>query len=237
MNPRQGGGLVAVITKPDDLADGLLKPRPVEVGRSVVDRIAAQDNERLDLAFSDGGGQFGDGGRRFPGRFDKIDRISEVAESRIDRISDRVHGGREVGAGHNQGFALVFGEVGRAFIDPFRLDVEALGQGRKCLVAGHLGGERRSKGEHVAARQAEAVIGHTARQRHSAFGRVETIHRVVLAGHPAPLGEFSGKIKAARFRAQKIGVDGNNPLRLPKLIDRPDVPAECGVRGGERGLV
>ena len=104
-------GLVVVRAEVDAEAHLLKARAEVEVGRRVVDGVAADDDEHLDLALVDVGQQLSqrldviDGVR--VNRLGVHDGLPRVAERGVDRVRERVDDGRRVLARDHDGLAAV----------------------------------------------------------------------------------------------------------------------------------
>ena len=194
-------GLVGMVAKTDNFADGFLERGPIQLGGRVVSGIASEDDKSFDRICRDGLGEVRDGDRLIGGDFDEVDRAADVSERRIDRVGDRMNRCGLVRSGDDETGALVRGEIGSALGNPLRLDIESLGDARIDCVAGDFAGEGRRKRKDMAAGEAEAMVGHRAGERKRTLGHVESIHRVFFFRYATPLGEFAGVIKATRLGA------------------------------------
>jgi len=67
-----------------------LRGGPVQIRRRVVNRVAAHDDERRDLARVERRGQRGQIFRDGRGRFDQLHRLANAAELVVDRVSDQM---------------------------------------------------------------------------------------------------------------------------------------------------
>ena len=130
-------------------------------------------------------------------------------------------------------------QVSRAFDDPLLVDRQPLGERRER--SGHIGRklspEGRRKGQHVTRSQPQPMIGHAAGESQPALRHVEAVHRVVLLGHLAPLGETPRVVAGGRLETDEIGIDRDHPLRLGEMIDRLDRSAKRRARRRDRRFV
>ena len=226
-----GGGLVergAMITETDDFLGGLDGGAEVDVGRSIVNRVATEDDEGLGRL----GGEGGNRQRRGSRSGDILDGGTEGLVREEDGAM-RVSG--KMIAGNHEGFALGLNEVGGAFGDPLGLDVDAgdlalegSGGGVTCLREDFGGEENRESGD-VRGRRAETVIGGGASQREGRFDDVETCHlvgllgRVGTAGVRIGAGVFDGRV----MRPEEIAVEAQHAAGLGVIRQRAG--AEDGV--------
>ena len=204
---RQRGGLVGRIAEANHLTDRCLQRRPIKVGRRVVRRIAAKNNECLDRTGLNRRRDIGNRSSRRGLNRDKIHRLADIAEERIDRVGDRVDLRREVRAGHYETLAFVGAEIVSAFIDPLLADkrFEPFRQRLEYIGAiNRLKPDSRREREHVAGGEAEAMIRHAACEGECAFRHVEAVH-VVVCGASLP---------AARGSATRIDRLGKRGLHL-----------------------
>ena len=126
---------------------------------------------------------------------------------------------------------FVVQQISRALGEPLGLRVETLGEFGERSLAGDFFRERRGEREDVAAREAQAMIGHRAGQRERALRHIKAVHRIVFLGDATTFREFAGVIQAARFAAQEISIEGNNALSLGETVNRFHRLAENGLRG------
>ena len=186
--------LIGVITEAHNVADGFLQRGPIQFGRSVVCGIAAEHNEGLDGAGLDSGGEIGDRRGLAGGNFDEIDRTADVAEGGVDRVRDGVDGRGLMRTGDDKRRPFVVQQISRALGEPLGLRVETLGEFGERSLAGDFFRERRGEREDVAAREAQAMIGHRAGQRERALRHIKAVHRIVFLGDATTFREFAGVI-------------------------------------------
>ena len=110
----------------------------LEVGRRVVRGIAAEDDQRLDLALVDRLGQVAERPRRGPGRgLAELDRLAQVPQRRIQREGQGVHQRRLAPARDDDRLSGMGPEVGGHLANPLRIKLrrglvrfQGLSQGR-----------------------------------------------------------------------------------------------------------
>ena len=103
---------------------------------------------------------------------------------------------RKMRAGDHERFTLVVNQILSAFIDPLLTDegFKPLGEGLENVGTEGLAPDRCGQGQHVARRQAQAVIGHAARERERALRHIEAVHRVSRFRDTTAFREFAGVI-------------------------------------------
>ena len=231
--------LVHLIPVTDHIRNGSLQGGPVEVGRGVVNRVAADDDERLHRPGLDGGSQVPQRGGAARFRDDKIDRPADGAERRVHQVRERVHGGRLVGAGNNQALPGVCQQISGTFGNPLRFDVDPLGERSVVSGAEDTAGQGGRQCRHVAARHPQTVVGHRTSNRETALGDVQPVHPAGVGGrrHAAAPGEGTRVGERGRVGVQEIAVQANNPPRSIEVVKRFDVVPKGHAPGLHRRLV
>ena len=237
MHAGQGRGLVGVIAVADDLRHRLHQRTEIEVGRRVVGGVAAEHEEGLDRAGLQRGGKGLDGRGAGGLHGHKVDRRTEIAELRVHRVSEHVDRDGLVRPGDHEAGAGVLPQVLGALRNPVRVDLQSLGQRCEIFRPEHLVRHGGREGEHLAAGDAQAVVGHAAGKRETALGDIQAVHLVFLLRDAAALGEFAGVVERAGLGVEEVGVEREDALGLRETVDRLHVLAERGLRGRNRRLV
>ena len=233
------GGFVDMVAEPDNLGHGLLPRRPVEIHRRVVNRIAFENEESLDRAGLDARSQLLDRRRGRRLHRHEVDGLTDIPQRGVHQVRERVHHGRLVCTGQDEAFTLVRQEIGGALGDPFRLDLQPLGQPGVGIGPEHAAREGRRERGHVAAGDAQAVVGHRSSDGEPAFRHIQPVHLtgVVLGGDAAALGEAARMGGRRRVGLEKIAVQTDDAPRLREAVHRFQIAAESGAGGLDRRLV
>ena len=233
------GRFVGRVAQPNHICNRSLQLSPVEIDRRVVNRVAPENHQRLDRTGFDRTGEVGkgSGGRCFDGH--EINRLSDIAEQRVDRVGDGVDLRREMRAGDHERFTPVIDQILSAFIDPLLTDegFESLREGLENVGAEGLTPDRCGQGQHVARREAQSVVGHAAGERKRTLRHIEAVHRVSRFRDATALCKFASVIQTAGLGVEKIGVEGEDAFSLGEAINGLHLGAENSLRGGDRRLV
>ena len=237
-----GGGLVegrTVVTEADDLLGGLDGGGEVHVGRRVVDGVAAEDDEGLGRLGDERGNRQGGGSR-------SGDVLDGGAEGLVGEEDGAMRVGGEMVAGDDEGFALGgLDEVGHAFGDPLRVDVDARdlalegGGVGGTLLREHFGGEEQREAGDVGRGRAETVIGGGAGQREDGLDDVEARH---LLGFGGRVGATGGGVGAGVFDggvmgAEEVAVEAQHAAGLGVIGERAGAEDGVGAVLGDRGVL
>ena len=222
--------LVLVVGHANHVLRAALQITPLELRRSVVSGIAAENHERADLAFFERRRQLRE--RRIFGRraFAHLHRRAETASRRVDRVRDQMHRqGLSITREHRD-LAAIFrvGQILRAFGNPSLVRLAARGQTpeRRDQIALHrrlgflddLERDLRRDLNHRARGRAHPVIRRRARERHQRFHGVEPVHWIAGLLHFATLCKATSHANGIGLDPQKITVQRENHRRLIQAV-------------------
>ena len=236
-----GRGLVegrTMVAEADDLLGGLDGGAEVHVGRRVVDGVAAEDDEGL--------GRLGDErGDRQRGGSRSGDVLDGGGEGLVGEEDGAMRVGGQMVAGDDEGFALGgLDEVGHAFGDPLRVDVDARdlalegGGVGGTLLREDFGGEEDREAGDVRGSGAETVVGGGAGQREDGFDDVEARH---LLGFGGRVGATGGGVGAGVFDgcvmgAEEVAVEAQHAAGLGVIRERAGAEDGVGAALRDRGV-
>ena len=228
-----------MVTEADDLLRGLDGGAEVHVGRSVVDGVAAEDDEGLGRLGDERGDRQGGGSR-------SGDILDGGSEGLVGQEDGAVRVGGEMIAGDDEGFALGgLDEVGHAFGDPLGVDVDARdltlegGGVSGTLLREDFGGEEQREAGDVRGSGAETVVGGGAGQREDGFDDVEARH---LLGFGGRVGATGGGVGAGVFDggvvgAEEIAVEAQHAAGLGVIRERAGAEDGVGAVLRDRGIL
>jgi hypothetical protein len=246
--------LVEVSREADAGGDLLQRVGEGGIGRRVVGRVAAEDDEGVDLAAVDVDGERLDAHRLVRlvrvGRLVQVNDRAEVREPLVEGVSEGVDARRLARADHDDAAAAVGDELGADLVEP--LGVDTFGR----LAGGDGPGERAHVDplarEHLAERQevaldvtggeAQAVVRVGARGREVRLHHVEAAHAVGRLVQLARQGEAARVAQHARLRLEEVAVERDDDLRLGEVVDHRDRATEgdaaafAGVRFADGGV-
>ena len=155
LDARGSRSLVDVVAVANDLGQGLLQRRPIQVDGRIVNRVAAQHDESLDAAGLDGGGEVLEAARRHRLSRDKVNRVAHVAEIIVQQVGNRMHHRRLVRACDDKALATMGPQIVGARFEPlvFPREIEAGRMAGQSARAQNRIGQGRGKRRHMAARQ------------------------------------------------------------------------------------
>ena len=225
----------------------------LEVGRSVVDGVAAQDEQRADRALADVVDEGLEAGRWVGlerlGDGVVADGVAGVAERSIERVHERVDARGLPRAGDQDALGAGASELLGDDRDPLGGDGRRRGAGEVLESADvdrvaprELLRERDQVALDVLRGEAQAMVGVHAGRRERRLDDVEAAHRVVRAVRElATGGEVPGRLDVAGLGAEEVAVEREDDLRLRVIGDDVDDLAEgdaralAGVRVVHRG--
>ena len=201
-------GFILEKTEVNRVRDFAEKSGEIEVCRSVLGWIDAEQEEVVDATLIDRGGKVFDGSGVAGVGFDWLEGGADVAEGAIDRVDERLERGRGERASEDDRAAGVRGEIGGAFFDPIRIDGgfrlgECFGNGCEVRVVGFSrNGEGQLAGEFTEFGRfaAQAVIRHAAGDREVVLHGVEAVHWGAFLIGTATGGEALGETDACLDR-------------------------------------
>ena len=239
--PRGSGGRL-VFVKPEAHADRDTgeKFAEAQIGRRVVNRIAAEDEKILHASGLHGGRQFRDGCGRSGLGAHAAQGLARSTERIVDGQAERLQSGRLLVADNYDTFAGRCGEVLGAFGDPLgiggkRTFRERGDHGRQIGIAGQRGDllcESAEEGANLGRLHAHPMVGHAAGRRIMRLGDVKPVHRLTRLADAAARHEAAHLVEPAEGRIEKIAVDGENFVRAAEIGNYDSVCAEARSDGG-----
>ncbi len=231
---RELGGLVEIQAVIDDQAD-LAEPfGEFQLCRCGKDRVVAQDDQDLDLPRVHRGRKLGE--RRMLADRVRLDRRTvshcraDVSERLVHRVRERVHGGRLIVAGHDNGPAAMRLQVLADGGDPL-LGERARRAGLSAARAPTAAARLLRESLDIRRAQRQAVLGLDAGQRRRALNRVEPIHPGGFFGNSAAIDEVARVAHHRGARAKEIGVERHDDVGLVEVIDRRCPPSRMPAEG------
>jgi hypothetical protein len=212
-------GLVVVEAEVDAQIDLAERLHEAEVRGRREDRVAPNDDERRDLArvhVLDERLKRSRLVRRAAGNRRRVgDGVPGIAKHLVDRVRDRVHGGRLRFARHHQAPARV-----RLQVRCNCLDERIRGGGRGD--GADRDGERVRKGFDLGRRHRPPMVGARARQRRRGLDGVEAVGALGLAAR----GEVADVARHGRARSEEVGLERHDDVGLVEGVPRLDHLAE-----------
>ena len=254
-------GLVVVQAQVDpqaDLAAGECLGE-VEIGRSVVGRVAPEDDERVDGTGVDVAAQLAQRadliGRAFINARQVLDGLAHVAQRMVDQVGQRVNLLRLRVARDHQAPSAGALQVAHHRIDPFvvlgepirKRDLDRRGRPADTNRTGDGPDDR----GYVLRRNGQPVIGRGAGDGRRALDGVQPVHGNRGRGVIRPAtediiarrllrlatrGEGPRILEPARSPRQKIGVESDDHIGLVQMIDRLHLFAERLPAAGVNGV-
>ena len=233
------GGLVVVEPEMDAERHLVHPGGEVEVGGRGEDRVASEDHEKGDRPAVHVGGEI-------PERRELIDRtrlhrrgvedrLSHVAELRVDRVREGVDGrGLVLPRDHHRGAGVrvqVLGEGGQ----PGRAPRAGAEGGRGLGARSDAGRQRPREVFDLGRLQRKTVVGQRPRQRRGALHRVEAVHLLLAALQPPPGGELADVPQVGRAVGDEVGVEAHDDVGIQAVL-RLHRPAEGEHRPRPRGV-
>ena len=226
---REGGSFVLVVTEADNGLGLALRGGPVEIRRSVIDRVAAKDDERVHFALVERFGELGNPLLFQIRRLAELHRLAERTERGIDGVRQQMHrDGLTITRDDKRRRAARL-QIIRAFFNPLRIDARRQRELARIETRDELRGNRRSNRSHLAGRHAQAVVGVHARLRHQRFRDVETVHRVLRRA--TALGKIARVQMRLAIATEEITVEREDGLRLIVFEIRRDRAPHRDGRG------
>ena len=208
-------GLVLVVAEPNDVGDALLDRGPVEVGERVVDGVAAEDKQVVDLLGVDVLGQLGNRERLATGAFGRSDGqegLANVVERAVDRVGKRVDHRWLARPDDDEALAFAGNEVLGDLRDPFVAALERADSAVSCgeafeRTAPDLLSKRHGERADAAGLAPQAMVGDAAGDRIAVLDDVETVHPVGCLDNAAAVREITGRLDAALVQIEKVAVE------------------------------
>jgi hypothetical protein len=144
------------------------------------------------------------------------------------RVDDR----RLMLAGNHQARALVQLQVAGDLAEPL-VDVAVFALFRTVRGA-EAGGQRPREFLDIAGTQRQAMVGLHARRRRHRLGHVEPVHVGMAVAHTASGRKLPRVSHARGARAEEVGIEGDDGLRLREIVVRVDRRPERERRAGPR---
>ena len=224
----------------DRLGDLRHRRREVEIGGGIEDRIAAEDDERLDRARlhrGDEGRQRAHARKRRVLRLVVADRLARIAEKRVQRADRGVDGRGLTIARDDQSLAAVGLKILGEGVDPARVhtrDTAARHTTRGRSEACRERGEERGD---LTALEPKPMIGHRSGERVDPFDRVEPVHLTTGTARAPSSCEASRVAEHLGVAEQRVGVESENHRRLIEAEHEIDVAPRGGPQSREPVLV
>ena len=215
-----------------------LGERLAEVERAgrIIDRVDANEDERLDLALVEGVGQLlavlG-----LDHAHIGLDRegLREAVEGHIHQVGKAMHPGGLALADNDDRLAALASEVLGHCVGPLgerlvglqcstaeRLSTSGKGDAR----GGKLGGEQTGEGSHLAGRDLQAVVCGCAGDREGGLNGVEAVDLACLGSFGlAAAGELAGQTDCVDACAHEVGIEADDHVGDREVVD--------GVRAGD----
>ena len=242
--PLAGGrGFVFVKSETHADRDAGKKIAEAQIGRRIVNRVAAQDEKVLHPAGLHRGGQFPDrGGRRGFGP-QTAQSPARRSQGGIDGQTERLHRGGLLVAHHDDTFAGRGGQILGTLRDPLRIGGKrAVGKSShdrsQTSIPGQCGdlfSQRTEESAGLGGLDPQSVVGQAARRGVMRLRDVKPVHRLARLADPAAGHEPAHLVEPAEGGVEEIAVHREHFVRAAEVGYDTEIAAEAGRRG-RRGL-
>ncbi len=235
-------GLIAVETQVNGSGDFCQSIDELHVIRRSVNRIAAQNDQRVNCAGLHGSRQRRDG-LRMPlaiwscnGRV--LNRLTDITENRIESMCGRMDFRRLLRPDrHNAGSTMRLQIAGQDTDELIDSGIACGLDGRRVRVNQVLHGEKKTprKRRHLTRSNRQSMVGRSAGQREPTLHDVQSIHLAI--DHFTPLAEGASILQCGRMLDEQIGIEREDDLGFGQVQLRGDDPIEHGSRAGPHVVV